>query len=63
MDIEFADTIEVVKAIIQDKDGTPPDHQHLIFNGIDLLNERTLDDCNIRRNDALILSQRPYLLY
>ena len=57
-EVESQDTVLVVKAKIQDREGIPPEQQRLIFMGKVLEDQKTMAECEIKTGSTLHLVLR-----
>ena len=55
LEVDPSNTIVDVKRYIQAREGIPPEQQRLLNINEELEDEQTLNDCNIKQGDALLL--------
>lgn len=55
LEVSGTDTIASVKRKISDKKGTPVNQQRLVYENEQLENDKTLDDCGIKRESNVYL--------
>jgi large subunit ribosomal protein L40e len=55
LDLKGNDKISTIKAIIQQREGVPVDTQRILFEGKDLDNDRTIEECGVTKEAVLHL--------
>uniref|UniRef100_A0A3Q2X646 Ubiquitin-like n=1 Tax=Haplochromis burtoni TaxID=8153 RepID=A0A3Q2X646_HAPBU len=58
VEVEDTDTVEILKLRINEKDGTPPDQQRIIYGGRELKDGHCLSDYNIQRGSIVNIIPR-----
>ena len=58
--LKSTDTIESIKAMIQDEEGIPPDQQRLIYSGKQLENCGTISSYSIKKESKLVLECKQF---
>jgi len=58
LEVDSSDTIENLKAMIQDKEGIPPNQQNLILDGRRLADGQTVSDYNVEKEATIQLVRR-----
>lgn len=55
VDLLPSDTVAALKEQIAERDGTPPEYQRLIFNGMSMQDDRTLQSYNVHHGASMLL--------
>ena len=53
LDVEPSDTIEEIKFKVQDKEDIPPDRQRMIWAGMELQDNKTLEYYGIKKESTI----------